>query len=62
MQLRFIKNWKFLVLLLTAGSLSGCASMKHHAAACRESIKQYSIESYQGPFPLHDRRFVEFPP
>ena len=61
MHIRILKNWKFLALILAAGSLSGCAKLKPFAAACRDDLKQYSIESYQGPFSMHDRRYVESP-
>lgn len=47
MNLRNLNLWKILVLIIAAGSFAGCAR-----------IRQYSIESYQGPFPIHDREYL----
>ena len=59
MQNRIIKNWKLLPLILAAGWLAGCANARPFLSVCSERVKQYSIESYQGPFPLPDRPYVE---
>ncbi len=37
--------------VLSAGLLSGCARMK-----------QYSLDSWQGPLPMHDLKYVEADP
>lgn len=59
MQNRIIKNWKLLPLILAAGWLTGCANTRPFLSVCSERVKQYSIESYQGPFPLEDGKYVE---
>ena len=42
------KHWKLLVVLLTATWLAGCGT-----------LYQYSIDSYDGPFPMGDRHYLE---
>jgi hypothetical protein len=48
----FIHRLALLCLLLTAAGLfSGCARMK-----------QYSLDSWQGPLPMHDLHYVQNDP
>lgn len=47
MRVRTIKNLKFLLIGMALVGISGCAR-----------IQKYSIESYHGPFPLHDRAYI----
>jgi hypothetical protein len=48
-QLQKVLTWKSALVLLAFGILfPGCAQMK-----------EYSIDSYQGPMPLRDYRYLE---
>ena len=61
-----IRNyWKLLLLAIAAFFVTGCASTR---LAVRETFKQYtqtlhqySIDSYEGPFPLRDQHYIEGP-
>lgn len=47
MHSKTLNRFKILLAVFAAAWLTGCASVQH-----------YSIESYQGPFPINDRHFI----
>lgn len=65
MRFQLAKSWKLLLLAFAACFVAGCTSP---AQAVRESfqqysqsLRQYSIDSYDGPFPIRDQHYIQGP-